>query len=64
MHRKFTFYHNYNEASTQKMFKVEAFMIRTIKKNLVFVGLIDKLNVRDFFRQTCFVLVKKAFEIP
>lgn len=49
MRRNLTFYHNYNDASTQKMFKVEAFMIRTIKKNLVFVGLIDKLNVRDFF---------------
>lgn len=61
MRRNLTFYHNYNDASTQKMFKVEAFMIRTIKKNLVFVGLIDKLNVRDFFKANLFRSSQKSF---
>lgn len=50
MRRNLTFYHNYNDGSIQKMFKVEAFMIHTIsKKKLEFVGLIDKLNVRNIF---------------
>lgn len=48
MRRNLTFYHNYNDGSTQKMFKVEACTYFKEEK-LVFVGVIDKLNVRDIF---------------